>query len=177
MSNELPPAAPPASPAAAAPAAPVPAGGLPIEPMNLAVMRLVALLIDGALMMPIYVVMWVLMIVLAFIPVIGWLLMILMYFAVLAMVLGYHIYFISKFGATFGKRWMGLRVVQDPPGSGNPSFGSVILRLLVHIFTCGIGPLLAAFDKEGKGLHDKVAKTRVLKVKEPGFDGFGMKQA
>ena len=70
---------------------------------------------------------------------------------------------------------MGLRVIQDP-GSGNPSMGAVFIRWLVTFFTCGIGALLAAFDKEGKGLHDKVAKTRVIKVKEPGFDGFSMKK-
>ncbi len=176
MSNEAPPAAPPAAPAASAPAVPVPAGGLPIEPMNLFVMRFVALVIDGALMVPLYVVSWILMIVLAFIPFVGWILSILLYFVLLGVVFGYHMYFNSKFGATYGKRWMGLRMIQDP-GTGNPGMGAVFLRWLVVVFTCWIGALLAAFDKEGKGLHDKVAKTRVIKVKEPGFDGFGMKQA
>jgi uncharacterized RDD family membrane protein YckC len=68
-------------------------------------------------------------------------------------------------GATVGKWATGLRIERQ---SGEPlGFGHAALRhtlgYLISFFTLGIGFLLAAFDVEGRALHDRIAGTVVVR--------------
>jgi uncharacterized RDD family membrane protein YckC len=80
--------------------------------------------------------------------------------------IAYQICFLPKYGATPGKRLMGLRVIKA--GGGNISWGLAIARFagecvsgLIPLF---IGYLIAAFDPEKRTVHDHIAGTRVIKV-------------
>jgi uncharacterized RDD family membrane protein YckC len=149
---------------------------LPTTPGNLFLMRFLAVLIDGAAMFPVMIAFYILIIIFAFIPYIGWIFSILMYLAMFGAMVFYHLYFVSKFGATYGKRWMGLQVIHHEQRRFL-SMGEVFIRALctwVAALPCYAGLILAAFDAEGRGWHDKMAKTQVIKVREPGFDGFAL---
>ena len=62
-------------------------------------------------------------------------------------------------GASFGQRIVGLRV-RDFAKDSNPTlFQSVIRTLLIVVI---IPPLLA--DSQGRGLHDRLAKTKIANV-------------
>jgi uncharacterized RDD family membrane protein YckC len=68
-------------------------------------------------------------------------------------------------GTTVGKWATGLRIERQ---SGEPlGFGHATLRhtlgYLVSLLTFGIGFLLAAFDAEGRALHDRIAGTVVVR--------------
>lgn len=68
-------------------------------------------------------------------------------------------------GTTVGKWATGLRIERQ---SGEPlGFGHATLRhtlgYLVSLLTLGIGFLLAAFDAEGRALHDRIAGTVVVR--------------
>jgi uncharacterized RDD family membrane protein YckC len=68
-------------------------------------------------------------------------------------------------GTTVGKWATGLRIERN---SGEPlGFGHATLRhtlgYLVSLLTFGIGFLLAAFDAEGRALHDRIAGTVVVR--------------
>lgn len=85
----------------------------------------------------------------------------------------YEIVMIAQWGATFGKRWMGLRVVRMANGQA-PGFGVALVRFLipaVGALACGIGALVVyaspLFDKSvaKQGWHDMAAKTMVIKVR------------
>ena len=87
-------------------------------------------------------------------------------------IIAYEVVLTATRGGTFGKQIMKLRVISTETG-GNPSFGAALLRWLlpfVGSFACGIGQLVVyispAFDNTGlqQGWHDKVAKTRVVKL-------------
>lgn len=75
--------------------------------------------------------------------------------------LAYHVGFWATRGATPGKGWLGLRVVST---DGQPlGLGMAIARGLGYALssaTFGIGFLLIA--KDGVGLHDRIAGTRVV---------------
>jgi uncharacterized RDD family membrane protein YckC len=75
--------------------------------------------------------------------------------------LAYHVGFWASRGATPGKSWLGLRVVST---LGQPlGLGTAVARGLgyaVSFATFGIGFLLIA--KDGVGLHDRIAGTRVV---------------
>jgi uncharacterized RDD family membrane protein YckC len=84
----------------------------------------------------------------------------------LALLLGalYHVYFWSVKGATPGKELLDLRVVTDDGRSPIP-LASAALRALGYLLAAaslGIGFLMVAFG--GRGLHDRIASTRVVKV-------------
>ncbi|EMR03011.1 RDD family protein [Cesiribacter andamanensis] len=86
--------------------------------------------------------------------------------AQLLIVLGYWLYFAlmhsSAWGATVGKRAMGLYVV-DTDGH-RLSFIQATLRFLgkiLSVFTFFIGFVLAAFHPQHQALHDLLAKTHV----------------
>jgi len=74
----------------------------------------------------------------------------------------YNISLLGRDGATLGKRWMKMKVL-DP--SGNPlGFGKAFLReivkgLLANI--CGILLLWPLWDQEKQGLYDKMFSTHV----------------
>lgn len=85
----------------------------------------------------------------------------------------YEIVMIAQWGATFGKRWMGLRVVRMANGQA-PGFGVALVRFLipaVGALACAIGALVVyaspLFDKSvaKQGWHDMAAKTMVIKVR------------
>jgi uncharacterized RDD family membrane protein YckC len=83
----------------------------------------------------------------------------------LALLLGilYHVYFWSVKGATPGKELLDLRVVAEDGRSPIP-LGSAVRRALGYLLgvaSLGIGFLMVAFS--GRGLHDRVASTRVVK--------------
>jgi len=68
-------------------------------------------------------------------------------------------------GATVGKWATGLRIERQ---SGEPlGYGHATLRhtlgYLISFLTLGIGFLLAAFDGEGRALHDRIAGTVVVR--------------
>ena len=62
-------------------------------------------------------------------------------------------------GASFGQRIVGLRV-KDFINDSNPSLLQSIFRTLLIVLI--IPPLLA--DAEGRGLHDRLAKTKITSV-------------
>jgi uncharacterized RDD family membrane protein YckC len=79
---------------------------------------------------------------------------------------GYYVYFWSSSGATPGKMMLGLRVVSAETGE-IIDVGTAILRYVGYIVS-GI-PLLLGFlwvlwDPNKQGWHDKIAKTRVVRV-------------
>jgi len=62
-------------------------------------------------------------------------------------------------GASFGQRIVGLRV-KDFIKDSNPSLLQSIFRTLLIVLI--IPPLLA--DSDGRGLHDRLAKTKITNV-------------
>jgi uncharacterized RDD family membrane protein YckC len=84
----------------------------------------------------------------------------------IAMGATYEGLFISRLGATPGKLVLGLRVVR--PDGGKVSLGRAIGRYFAKMLSAiilGIGYIMAAFDKEKRGLHDIIADTRVIKAR------------
>lgn len=86
----------------------------------------------------------------------------------------YYTYLHGKWGQTLGKRLLGLRVVRSQDG-GPISYGTAAWRVafeyLLAVLTCGIGALIDVlwilFDPNRQALHDKVAKTYVVKANGP----------
>jgi uncharacterized RDD family membrane protein YckC len=83
----------------------------------------------------------------------------------LALLLGvlYHVYFWSVKGATPGKELLDLRVVADDGSSPIP-LASALRRALGYLLSAaslGLGFLMVIFG--GRGLHDRIAGTRVVK--------------
>jgi uncharacterized RDD family membrane protein YckC len=62
-------------------------------------------------------------------------------------------------GSSFGQRIVGLRV-KDFTNDSNPSFFQSVVRTLLILVI--IPPLLA--DSDGRGLHDRLAKTKITNV-------------
>jgi uncharacterized RDD family membrane protein YckC len=75
----------------------------------------------------------------------------------------YYVYFWGARGATPGKSLLGLAVVTDS-GETPIGFGRAALRLVgywVSSLLFGLGFLLIAFSPDRRGLHDRIAGTRV----------------
>ena len=80
----------------------------------------------------------------------------------------------GKWGQTIGKRALGIRVVRSVDG-GPIGYGTaawrVVFTYLISIVTCGLGGLLddlwILWDQRKQALHDKVAKTYVVKAEGP----------
>ena len=70
-------------------------------------------------------------------------------------------------GETPGKKLLKLRIVSDLPGPGpGLGWGPALIRLAGHFvcgLTFGLGYLLVAFTAQKQGLHDLIAKTRVVR--------------
>jgi uncharacterized RDD family membrane protein YckC len=62
-------------------------------------------------------------------------------------------------GSSFGQRIVGLRVI-DFYSDSNPTFGQSVFRTFLIVVL--VPPLLA--DAEGRGLHDRLAKTKIIKI-------------
>jgi uncharacterized RDD family membrane protein YckC len=87
------------------------------------------------------------------------------YGVMLLVVVFYHAFLTSKFGATWGKMAMGLKVVR--PDGEKISFGRSVGRALAHGLSgilC-IGYIIAAFDDQKRSLHDHICDTRVIKTR------------
>ena len=73
-------------------------------------------------------------------------------------------------GATVGKWATGLRIERQ--SGARLGFGHATLRhtlgYLISLLTLGIGFLLAAFDAEGRALHDRIAGTVVVRERGNG---------
>jgi uncharacterized RDD family membrane protein YckC len=81
--------------------------------------------------------------------------------------LGYNLWFPATRGATPGKKMLGLRIVRED-GEEPLGWGTAFMRLVGYMvsgFILYIGFFMIAFNPEKKGLHDMIAKTRVLKVR------------
>lgn len=67
-------------------------------------------------------------------------------------------------GQSFGKRFVGLRVIR---ADGQPmNYQTALIRLLVYLVSmllAGLGFLWMLWDENQRGLHDKIAKTLVIK--------------
>lgn len=78
----------------------------------------------------------------------------------------YQIFFLPKYGATPGKRIMGLRVIRA--GGAGVSLGRSAARFAGECINClipfFIGYVIAAFDPERRTVHDHIAGTRVIRV-------------
>ena len=75
----------------------------------------------------------------------------------------YEVFMTGKFGATLGKMIIGAKIVRmDGSALG---FQFAFFRFLGKIlsdFTCYIGYLMVAFREDKRGLHDLIARTRVI---------------
>lgn len=81
----------------------------------------------------------------------------------LVFAIGYETWMTGKFGATFGKMAVGIRVIRSnrTQVTYGRAFGRVCGNLLSS-FTFGIGYVIAAFDEEKRALHDHLCDTRVV---------------
>jgi uncharacterized RDD family membrane protein YckC len=83
---------------------------------------------------------------------------------------GYLAAFIAAGGQTIGKMATGIRVVPaDPaaPVSERVTFGQAIVRAAVYFLSlapAGLGFLAVCVGRERRGLHDRLADTRVIKA-------------
>ena len=76
----------------------------------------------------------------------------------------YDVLFLVKKGATPGKMALGLRVI-NADGSKQISYGKAIGRYFAKMlngFTLNIGYMMAGWDIEKRGLHDRICDTRVI---------------
>ena len=80
---------------------------------------------------------------------------------------GYFIYFIGKNGQTWGKKWVGIKVVNIetnlPPGYLNAFLREIIFKLISSIVFM-LGYLWMLKDEKKQTWHDKLAHTVVVKV-------------
>jgi adenylate cyclase len=75
----------------------------------------------------------------------------------------YYVYFWGARGATPGKSLLGLTVTTDS-GETPIGYGRALLRLVGYVVSSlffGLGFLLIALSPDGRGLHDRIAGTRV----------------
>lgn len=75
----------------------------------------------------------------------------------------YNAFLVGKYGATWGKMALNLRVIR--PDGSSLSYGRATGRYFSEILsslTLLIGYLMAAFDSEKRALHDRVSDTRVI---------------
>jgi len=80
--------------------------------------------------------------------------------------IGYYVYFWTSTGQTVGKMAMGLKVVSAETGQ-LLDMGGAALRYVGYIVSSiplGLGFFWVLWDPNREGWHDKIAKTRVIKV-------------
>lgn len=78
---------------------------------------------------------------------------------------GYALWTTRKFGATIGKRYMNLKVVQEDgvtPPTDLIFFARHTVGYLLSYIILGIGFIMAVFDPDHEALHDKLFKTAVI---------------
>ena len=77
----------------------------------------------------------------------------------------YRVFMVVKYGATWGKMAVGIKIVSED--GGKVSTGRAIGRYFAYWLsqlTIYIGCVIAAFDSEKRALHDHVCSTRVIKT-------------
>jgi uncharacterized RDD family membrane protein YckC len=77
----------------------------------------------------------------------------------------YEIFFVGRFGATPGKMALRLRIVRA--NGDKLTYGRACGRYfgkLLSSVTFLIGYIMAAFDEEKRGLHDRICDTRVIRL-------------
>lgn len=165
-----PPVATPATPADGFMAKwlpPVPDDAQPTGERGDFVTRLLAMLIDSVPIFAIVIVFMVLSFVVAMIPGVGLIGGCLLSIVQFVAVLGYAWYlmpsWVSKYGATPGKKMMKLRIVPEDNPYGRLTFSQAIVRQICHLLNFTIGYLLV-FGAERKAVHDMITKTIVIKV-------------
>jgi uncharacterized RDD family membrane protein YckC len=75
----------------------------------------------------------------------------------------YEVLLIGRYGATVGKMACGIKVVL--PDGGKVSYLRALGRYfakLLNTLTLYIGYIIAAFDDQKRGLHDRICNTRVI---------------
>lgn len=142
-----------------------PAGGAPLAEW---VQRVVARLIDGAIIFALYIVIWILALVFGAISDALAVLVLFLGYAV-AVAYSFWIYYLNgATGQSPGKALTGLKVVSEADGSLIGG-GMGIVRGLAHFLdslVCGIGYFLPLFDAKKQTISDKVMKTVVLANQE-----------
>jgi uncharacterized RDD family membrane protein YckC len=89
----------------------------------------------------------------------------LFYLILLAGTVCYEAFFVSRSGATPGKKVLSLKVVM--PDGGPVSLGRAFGRYFAKILSSiplYFGFIMIGFDTEKRGLHDYVCNTRVIRV-------------
>jgi uncharacterized RDD family membrane protein YckC len=87
---------------------------------------------------------------------------------------GYLAAFTAACGQTIGKMAAGIRVVAAPEGEtsgGRVSFGFATLRTVAYLASAlpvGLGFVPAFIGRERRGLHDRLAETRVIRITPAG---------
>lgn len=80
--------------------------------------------------------------------------------------IAYYVYYQATYGQTLGKKAMGLKVVNEQ--GVTPSMTTFFMREVVGKFISAIilfiGYLMVLWDPKKQALHDKIAKTYVVKV-------------
>lgn len=97
-------------------------------------------------------------------PPTGFIILIIAYYVLaIGLQIFYSIYLTGKYGATWGKMAVGIRVVGEDGSrvSYARSTGRFFAEWLSGM-TMGIGYIIAAFDSEKRSLHDHVCATRVI---------------
>lgn len=93
-------------------------------------------------------------------------LMIAYYIVAFGLQVAYPAFLVAKYGATWGKMALGLKVVNED--GSNVTTGRAVGRgfaELLNQFTCTIGYIIAGFDDQKRALHDHVCSTRVIKTR------------
>lgn len=79
----------------------------------------------------------------------------------------YSIFYVNYDGATPGKRLMAIKVIRDD--GSKVTYPVIFIRYLssfISPFIMGIGYLMVFWDRKKQALHDKIAKTVVVKTEE-----------
>lgn len=78
----------------------------------------------------------------------------------------YSVILVSRYGATWGKMALGLRIVTENGGKVSTARATGrFFAELVSSLTLLIGYIIAGFDAEKRALHDHICSTRVIKTR------------
>ena len=80
--------------------------------------------------------------------------------------MAYHVFFWLKFGATPGKMAVGVKIVMADGSAITPgvAIGRYFGTILSMLILC-IGYMMAGWDEEKRALHDRLAGTRVIRIR------------
>ena len=134
--------------------------------------RILAYIIDGAIIMGIFIVGGIVVGILSAVsPKIGMIIGLIFYLVIMVGSLGYMIYFpavdngFTERGQTPGKKFMKIKIVKQD--GSDFSVVDAIIRLVGYACSGAImylGFIWIFIDDDNQGWHDKIAKTRVIQV-------------